>query len=94
MTDNLLGASLDLDVIREKIPLHSSEKLCEMIICSRYFGFDPQICLLCMEELSKRRATGDTFDFEMHIETAGKDLPVLDFTSPDFRTILAHLTKK
>jgi hypothetical protein len=91
--DNPLGIVLDLEVIREKIPGHSSVKLCEMIISTRYLGMDSQICIACMEELAKRRESGDTFDFESYIQEAGKDMPVLDMPTMDFRAILAQIRK-
>jgi hypothetical protein len=92
--NNPLNLTLDLATIREKIPSFSSEKLCEMIVCTRYFALEPAIIIACMEELSNRRHLGEVFDFEVWIETAYQDLPVLDFSNPDFRTLLSKLTSK
>ena len=91
--ENILDIALDLQVVKKTIPAQSSIKLCEMIVCTRYLGFDPQICLACMEELSKRREAGDNFDFELYIEESSKDMPALNFVSPDFRTILSQAFK-
>lgn len=79
---------LDLDKVKESVPECSNEKLCEMIVCDRYFGFGEKIAPLCMEELAKRRLAGDDFNFEKYIEEAHKSLPVLDFKMPDIRTVL------
>ncbi|HEY5267685.1 MAG TPA: hypothetical protein VII94_00960 [Candidatus Saccharimonadales bacterium] len=90
-------AQLDLDKIKENIPQFSSEKLCEMIICDRYFGFEQKIAVLCMTELASRRTNGDTFNFEDYIEEKYKELPVLNFEMPDLRTVLqqaASMAKK
>ncbi len=80
---------LDFDKIKENLPSYSNEKLCEMIVCDRYFGFGKKIDTMCMEELAKRRIAGDIFNFEKYIEDAQKELPVLDFSAvPDLRTVL------
>jgi hypothetical protein len=79
---------LDLNKVRENLPQFSSQKLCEMIVCDRYFGFGQEISVICMEELAKRRTAGDTFAFETYIEQVYKGLPVLDFTMPDIRSIM------
>jgi len=81
---------MDLDLIRKNLPDYTNEKLCDMIVCDRYFGFEQKISSVCMEELSKRRQAGDAFDFETYIDNAYKELPVLDFTVPDIRSILAQ----
>lgn len=93
MTNNPLNIGLDIDIIREKIPTFTSEKLCEMIVCVRYLGLNSDITVACMEELSRRRSDGDIFDFESYVATSQQDLPVLDFTNPDFRTLLAQIAK-
>lgn len=80
---------LDFDKIKENLPQYSSEKLCEMIVCDRYFGFEKKIDSLCMEELARRRIAGDNFNFEAHIDKTMKELPVLDFSVvPDIRQLL------
>lgn len=71
--------TLDLEAVKEKIPGHSSEKLCEMIVSSRFLGFGTEMISFCMEELAARREKGETFVFEDHIEKISKDLPDLSF---------------
>lgn len=79
---------LDLDLVKNNLPKYSNEKLCEMIVCDRYFGFEEKIAPICMEELAKRRVAGDAFDFESYIDQAYKELPVIETGMPDIRTIL------
>lgn len=93
MTNNPLNIGLDLATVREKIPSFTSEKLCEMIVCVRYLGLNSEITVACMEELATRRSNGDVFDFESYVATSQQDLPALDFTNPDFRTLLAQIAK-
>lgn len=85
---------LDLNKIKDNIPQYSNEKLCEMIVCDRYFGFGEKIAPLCMEELAKRRIAGDTFDFETYIDKSHKSLPVLDFVMPNIRDALNKVIGK
>jgi hypothetical protein len=84
---------LDLDKVRENIPKFSSEKLCEMIVCDRYFGMDQQISIMCMQELATRRIQGDVFPFETYIDQSLAQLPVLNFVMPDLRTTLSQMAK-
>lgn len=79
---------LDPEKIRENLPQYSSQKLCEMIVCDRYFGFGQEISTMCMEELAKRRIAGDAFAFEEHINQVYNQLPSLDFNMPDIRSVL------
>jgi hypothetical protein len=80
---------LDINKMISNLPHSSNQKLCEMIVCDRYFGFEQKISAVCMEELAKRRAAGDAFNFEVYIEQISKEMPVLDLSStPDIRTIL------
>jgi hypothetical protein len=80
--------TLDMDKVKENIPKQSNEKLCEMIVCDRYFGFGEKISPLCMEELAKRRIAGDIFDFETYIDQAYKSLPVMPNVVPNIRDVL------
>lgn len=82
--------NLDLDLIKSNIPTYSSEKLSEMIVCERYLGFHPDVSVMCMEELARRRMTGDCFAFEDYIENALKKLPKLDFNVMDLRGVLLN----
>lgn len=83
-----LFEDINLEEIDKNIPSFSNEKLCEMIVCDRYFGLGKTISVICMQELSKRRVDGDVFDFESYIDLAQKELPVLDFSIPDIRSVL------
>lgn len=78
---------LDMELVKTNIPTFTNEKLCEMIIVDRYFGFGEKIAPLCMAELSTRRINGDPFNFEEYIEKSQKELPVLDLNL-DVRNIL------
>ncbi len=80
-------ATLDMNKVKANIPSYSNEKLAEMVVCDRYFGFGEKISVICMEELSKRRSNGDTFDFEGYIDKSYKELPVLNLNL-DIRAIL------
>lgn len=87
---------LDLNVVKEKIPTYTSEKLCEMIVCDRYFGCYREIARMCMEELSNRRIAGSDFDFENHIEKELATLPKLEalFKVPDLSDVMRQFAKK
>jgi len=89
----IIPVALDMNKIIENLPVYSNEKLCEMIVCDRYFGFGQKIQVICMEELAKRRVAGDTFDFESYIDKAYKQLPVLDFKK-DIRDVLKQAMGK
>lgn len=87
--EDLTSEALDLDNIKNKIPEYTSEKLCEIIVCDRYFGCYKELSILCMEELSNRRSSGDyLFDFESYIDKSFNSLPKLDFSLPDLGDIL------
>jgi hypothetical protein len=87
--EDIEDVKLDIDQIKSNLPQYSNQKLCEMIVCDRYFGFEQKISTICMEELASRRLAGDVFNFEAHIERVTKELPVLDLSAaPDIRTIM------
>lgn len=87
--DDLEEVKLDIDQIKANLPQYGNQKLCEMIVCDRYFGFEKKISTICMEELARRRSEGDTFAFEAHIDQITKEMPVIDLSgTPDIRTIL------
>ena len=85
---------LDLKVVKEKVPTYSSEKLCEMIVCDRYFGCYKEMAIICMEELSRRRVAGNDFDFESYIEKSFNELPKLDFKVIDLGDILRGIINR
>jgi hypothetical protein len=77
-TEPVLPITLNMDKIEENLPSYTNEKLCEMIVCSRYFGFGEKVAPMCMGELARRRTAGDSFDFESYIDQAQKKLPVIN----------------
>jgi len=79
---------LDIEVVRKMVPTYSSQKLCEMIVCDRYFGCYREIAVMCMEELAQRRTNGDTFPFEKTIDESYKSLPELNLNNFNIRDIL------
>jgi hypothetical protein len=85
--------SINMELIKKNVPSYSNEKLCEMIVCDRYFSMGKEISIICMEELGKRRETGDTFNFEEYIDKSFKELPELNFEMPDLRSILNQVIK-
>jgi hypothetical protein len=101
MTDNEKESSppeeevvkFDLEKVKANLPSYSSEKLCEMIVCDRYFSFSPEMGVLCMQELAARRATGDEFIFEDYIEQAYNQLPKITLNVPDLRATLTQMMK-
>lgn len=84
---------LDVPKIIGLIPSYNSEKLCEMIVTTRYFGFNEEIIIACMEELGKRRIAGNTFIFEKYIEECTIQLPKLEVKMPDLRSTLQQAIK-
>jgi hypothetical protein len=87
---NLEYQPLDLEVVRKNVPTFSSEKLAEMIVCDRYFGCYREVSVICMEELARRRAGGDSFDFENYIESSFKKLPELNMSGLNLRDVLTQ----
>jgi hypothetical protein len=87
-TPDIGNITLDLQKVKENVPNFTSEKLCEMVACDRYLGCFHEIAIICMEELGKRRANGDNFQFEDRIEEIQKPLPVLNFNTTDIKEIL------
>jgi len=60
---------------QENVPKMSNNKLCEIVVANRYLGTMRDEAIMCMEELAKRRANGDIFDYENHIDQLIKTLP-------------------
>ena len=89
-SETVQDVKLDLEQVKTNMPSYSNEKICEMIVCDRYFGFNQTISKICMEELSNRRVAGDNFNFEEYIEAAYKSLPELNFSIPN---ITGEITK-
>lgn len=59
----------------DNISKFSNEKLCEIVSAARYFGSMQAEGIVCMEELARRRADGDKFDYEGYIENLSRKLP-------------------
>lgn len=87
------NTSLNINSIKNNAHKYSSQKLCEMIACARYFDMDQNIPLICMKELSNRRINGDSFIFEEVIEKCFNELPPLNLDVPDLRTMLKGIIK-
>lgn len=87
-SEDLEDISLNLEMIKDKLPKYASKKLCDMIVCDRYFGCYKEMSIMCMEELAARRIAGDNFDFESYIDNSYKELPKLDFSIPDLGDVL------
>jgi len=81
---------IDMQEVIAKLPEYSMEKLCDIVICDRYLGFNQDLAVACMEELGRRRVLGDPFDFEDYIEREYKSLPKIDSSMPDLQTILTN----
>ena len=90
--DQTIG--LDLAQVRANVPQFSNEKLCDMIVTDRYLGLEHKVSSICMEELGKRRADGDTFEFETYIAKITKELPPLDFSLPNFQGLISKFSGK
>lgn len=77
--------------IKDNIVNFSSEKLCQLVIAHRYLKYDEELSILAMEELGKRRVSGENFDFESYIENCLSQLPPLKFNLLDLRSIISLL---
>lgn len=86
--------NVNLEEIKNKIPTFTSERLCEIIVSCRYLNLDEDLIIKCMEELSKRRSAGDKLDFESLIENTLNQMPKLDFSIPDLRSIMSNISSK
>ncbi len=83
---------MNVELIKNNIPLYDSEKLCDIIVCERYFDMNQNdIVISCMEELSKRRSDGSEFNFEKYISKNFNELPKLDLKTTDIRDMLKNI---
>lgn len=69
----------------------SNEKLCEIIVASRYLNLFKEEAILAMKELAERRSSGDSFAYEELIENQLKQLP--DFKKNFSKDILTGSLK-
>lgn len=65
----------DLTDFRIKLGTVVPTKLCEIIVANRYLGIMKDEAILCMQELARRRALGDEFEFEKYVEDLQEKLP-------------------
>lgn len=86
-----LPPEINVQDIAPKLPQYSMTKLCDIVICDRYLGFNHDLAVLCMEELGKRRVAGDTFEFEDYIDREYKALPKIDSSMIDLRSALGQM---
>ena len=68
---------------KEDVSSFDSDKLCSLVACNRYLSVDKNMEVLAMQELSKRRQSGDNFDFESKIEEYGKRFVPIDTNIPE-----------
>ncbi len=59
----------------ENISQVESKDLAAYVVLYKSLGMHKEIALICMQELSDRRASGDAFEFEKFIEEELKKLP-------------------
>lgn len=90
--DESAHTSIDLDKFKINVKQFSSDKLCDIIVSHRYLGFNEDAAIICMEELADRRKNGDSFHFESVIDDKQKELPEINFSVPDLRSVLGQLT--
>lgn len=86
------GLTVDLEKVKKSVKEFSSEKLCDIIASNRYLNFNEEVTILCMMELAYRREGGDLFKFEEEIDNRQKELPPLDMSVPDLRSIMGQLS--
>ena len=73
---------MSVEEIKTQMLSFPTTKLADIIIANRYLGLYKDLAVTAMEELSKRRMSGDNFQYEQYIEDELKKLPKLDFTLP------------
>jgi hypothetical protein len=88
---NLEEVVINIDDFKKSISNVTSIKLCDIVITYKYIGFNKDLAILCMEELSNRRQNGDIFDFESYIDTEYSKLPELNFSVTDFSAAIKQI---
>jgi hypothetical protein len=68
--DDEEGISLEdaMRNMKESIDKYSSEALCSIIASDRHLKINRELQVICLEELDRRRASGDLFDFDTCIK--------------------------
>jgi len=74
-----------------KIDTFHSHKLCDIVIANRYLGMFKNIHKECMSELGKRRANGDSFNFEEYIDKNLEEMPKIQFKVSDISSVLNNI---
>lgn len=82
---------LSEEELSKQIDTYHSHKLCDIVIAYRYLGMFKNIYKLCMQELGKRRAGGDLFDFEQYIENNLETMPKINFKVDDISGALKNI---
>lgn len=75
MPNKISEESMDRFEFAKNIKQFPNQKLCDIIIVSRYLGSMIEEAIMCMTELANRRDAGDSFDYETSIEQGIKKLP-------------------
>jgi hypothetical protein len=92
--EDLEYSPVPIEKIKLKLPSYTNEKLCEIIVCDRYFGCFKEMAVICMEELAVRRSNGNDFKFEDYIEKALSTLPKLNLNLPNLGDVLKQVSVK
>jgi hypothetical protein len=70
----------------------TSQTLCEIIVCSRYFNSYHEKASEAMKELSLRRSLGEVFPYEEIIAKEFEALPKLNLSQPlDLASIISSI---
>lgn len=69
---------IGFEEFKSNIDKMSNTKLCEIVVANRYLGMMRAEAISSMEELAKRRAAGDIFEYEKIIEDLISTLPKFD----------------
>lgn len=67
--------SLTLEEKKALTATTSSEALAAHVVAYRVLGIQKDFAVHCMQELSRRKDTGDLFDFEQYIEANVQKMP-------------------
>jgi len=67
----------------------SNEHLCSIVASNRYLKINPHMEIICMQELSRRRANGDNFLFENKINEYLSSFTPINSNIPDILSILS-----
>ncbi len=72
----------------------SSEYLSTIVASNRYLKINPQMEILCMQELAKRRSNGDNYPFEEKIEEYVKQFTPIETNIPEIFSMFSGLFGK